>query len=259
MSPQAPENFPVADPGTQQDQLYIRDIEFLNYHINHDKWDWWRKFQLSGAHRFEEDFDYFDTGHWTIVTTEITGTATEAVADMENGVLVVTNGSADNDLDEILVPSETFQLTDNYPLYAEIKFKISLATESDFYFGLIASGGSGYYAGIDDGVYFRKDDGDANIDFCTEYNASVTATDTGEDIEALTWIRLGFHWDGDGTIRYFVIRDSDEYILATGSQTTYICQDQELQLGFGIRNGTTTALVLYVDYVMCVQRRIPGP
>ena len=254
---QAPENFPVADPGTQQDQLYIRDIEFLNYHINHDKWDWWRKFQISGAHRFEEDFDTYDTADWSVINT---GAATEALTDMVNGVMLLTNAAANNDLCELLLVAEGFRLYDNYPLYAEIKFKLSLASASDFYFGLIADAqDAGYFAGVDDGVYFRKDDGDANIDFCTEYNTNITATDTTEDLAALTWVRLGFHWDGDGNMRYFVIRDSDEYILATGTQTTNIDQAQEMKLGFGMRNGTTTGLLLYVDYVMCVQRRYPGP
>ena len=254
MSPQANENFPVADPGSHQIQKFIHDIEFLNYHINHDKWAWFRLFDITEAHRFECDFDIYDTGHWTVTTTEAgSGSATEALTDLVNGVLIITNDDADNDLDELSLVGETWKILDSYPLYAEIRFKVSDATQIDFFFGLIA--GASYYAGIDDGVYFRKDDGDANIDFCTEYNGSVTATDTGEDLADLTWIRLGFHWDGAGTMRYFVIRDSDRYILATGTQTTYICQDQELRLAFGIRNGETVAKALYVDYVKVVQKR----
>lgn len=255
--PQPTENFPIATPGTQQKQLYIHDVYFLNIHINHDKWNWFKMYDITEAHRDICDFDVYDYSEgWVIVTVEAgSGSATEALTDMVNGVLLLTNDDADDDSDEILRPIEAWKLVSGYPLYAEIRFKVSDATQLDFWFGLIASGNAGYFAGIDDGVYFRKDDGDANIDFCTEYNTNITATDTGIDLEDATWIRLGFHWDGDATIRYFVIRDSDRYILAMGAQTTYICQDQELQLGFGIRNGEAVAKQLWVDYTKVCQKR----
>ena len=249
---QPTENFPIATPGTQQKQLYIHDVYFLNYHINHDKWNWFRMYDITEAHRDCEDFDVYDTDDWTVVNT---GAATEALTDLVNGVILLTNAGANNDLVELIRVAEAWKLVSGYPLYAEIRFKLSEVTLIDFYFGLIASGGSGYFAGIDDGVYFRKDDGDANIDFCTEEGGTIVPTDTGIDIEELTWIRLGFHWDGDETIRWFVIRDSDRYILAAGSHTTGICQDEEFELGFGIRNGEADGKAMYVDYTKVVQKR----
>jgi len=250
--PQANENFPIATPGTQQKQLYIHDVYFLNYHINHDKWNWFRMYDITEGHRDCCDFDVYDTGHWTVINT---GAATEALTDLVNGVILLTNAAADDDLVELIRVAEAWKLVTGYPLYAEIRFKVSDATQSDFYFGLIDGGAGGYYAGVDNGVYFRKDDGDANIDFCTEYNTAVDANDTGVDLEDLTWIRLGFHWDGHDSIRYFVIRDSDRYILATGITTTYVCQDEELKLGFGLRNGEAVAKVMYVDYTKICQKR----
>ena len=99
MSPQAEQNFPVADPGSHQIQKFIHDIEFLNYHINHDKWAWYRLSDITEAHRFEEDFDIYDTGHWTITCTEDgSGSATDALTDLVNGVLLITTDDADNDL-----------------------------------------------------------------------------------------------------------------------------------------------------------------
>ena len=248
--PQNDQNFPVA---AAVGQLFINDVYFLNYHINHDKWDWFRMFDVTEAHRDIEDFDVYDAGDWTIVET---GAGTRALTDHVNGVLLITNAAADNDSNEIIRVAEAFKLVLNYPLYAEIRFKISDATQSDFYFGLIASGGGGYFAGIDDGVYFLKDDGDANIDFCTELNTAVTKTDTGIDMTDLGWVRLGFHWDGHDTVRYFVLRDADRYVLATGKHTAGICQDEELLLAFGIRNGEAVAKVMYVDYTKVVQKRV---
>ena len=70
MSPQHNESFPIAAPNAHQIQKHITDIEFLNYHFNHDKWSWFRLFDITEAHRFIEDFDAYDTGDWTITCTE---------------------------------------------------------------------------------------------------------------------------------------------------------------------------------------------
>lgn len=246
------DQFPHEDCGTHQPELFIHDINFLNWHINHDKWGWFRFFRPPYANRLEDHFNFFDTGHWTITTVEAgQGDATEVITDHVNGVLLITNDAADDDYDEISSPGESFKLLDNYPLYAEIRFKVSDATQSDVVFGLVA--GTNYFGGVDDGVYFRKDDGDANIDFCVEDGGTVVAADTGADLANLTWIRLGFHWDGAGTIRWFVITDATYIVDEMGTVTTGFPQDQEMRFTFGIRNGEAVAKVMYVDYVMCVQ------
>ncbi len=171
-------------------------------------------------------------------------------------MLLITNAAADNDAEEIAKVGEAFKLVDNFPLYAEIRFKVDDATESDIWFGLIT--GATYFTQPDDAVVFTKDDGDANINFITRYNAAETKTDTGQDLADATWIRLGFHWDGDGTVRYFVIQDgvAPQTVLAAGSHTTHICQDEELAVGFGIRNGEAVAKNMWIDYYKCVQLRV---
>lgn len=247
--------FPRADVNAHQPQLFIRDIQFLNYHINHDKWDWFKYFQIADAHRLELDFCCFDSTCWTITTTEAgSGSATEVCTDEVNGVLLVTNAAGDDDLDELVYGCECWKLVDCYPLYAEIRFKINDALQSDFWFGLIT--GASWFTTPNDYVVFHKDDGDNNIDFTNATNGNTTTVDTTEDLADDAYIRLGFHWDGDGTIRWFVLRDSDQYCLATGTVTTNIVQDEELALGFGIRNGEAAAKALSVDYVKVVQKRV---
>ena len=249
--------FPHADAGTLHPELFIRDIDFLNYHINHDKWDWFRNFGIVDAHRDEDDFDVYDANDWTITTVEQgQGDATEALADMVNGVLVVTNDAADNDSDELVRDAEAFMLLAGYPFYAEIRFKISDAIQSDFWFGLIT--GDTFFTTPDDYCVFKKDDGDYNIDFAIAKDGTGTSTDTTIDLAALTWIRLGFHFDGAGTVRWFVFTDSDEpqVCAAMGSITANIPNDEYMSIGFGIRNGEAAAKVLYVDYIKAVQKRV---
>jgi len=251
MSPQY--EFPHADAGTHQPELFIRDIEFLNYHINHDKWDWWRNFDIVDAHRDQDDFDIWLATDYTITAV---GAGTQALADMPNGVLVVTNAAADNDVTEIVRDAETFLLQATNPFYAEMRFKLSEVIQSEFWFGLVE--GDVWFTPSDDYAVFHKDDGDVNLDFSCAKNGVATDADTTIDLVNTTWIRIGFHFDGAGTIRWFVFTDGDEpqVCSAMGTVTTNIPDDEYMTIGFGIMNGEAVAKILYVDYFKAVQRRV---
>lgn len=257
MSPQY--EFPHAYAGAHQKELYIRDIEFLNYHFNHDKWDWFKLFTLPYAHRLELDFCCFDSDCWTITTTEAgSGSATEACTDMVNGVLLITNAGGLNDLDELVYGCECFKLVDNFPLYAEIRVRIDDPDHASFWFGLIT--GTSWFTAPNDYAVFYIPAVDDSLYLGTSLNGNVTNTDTGIDLSDNTWYRLGFHWDGAGIIRYFVFLESATYpfgyCIATGQVTTNICQDEELALGFGLRNDEADAHQMWIDYAMCVQKRV---
>jgi hypothetical protein len=252
MSPQY--EFPHADVGTNQPELFIRDIEFLNYHINHDKWDWFRNFGIIDAHRDGDDFDVYAAGDWTINATG--AGATEALEDIVNGVLSLTTGATENDGDELTRVPEAFLLHDGNPFYAEMRFKISEVIQCDFWFGLIT--GNTWFTPPDDYAVFHKEDGDVNLDFSCAMNGTATDVDTTIDLEAITWLRIGFHWDGHDTIRWFVFTDSDEpqICAATGTITTNIPTDEYMTIGFGFLTGETAEKILYVDYFKAVQKRV---
>jgi len=249
--------YPNSEAGTNQKEKFIRDIEFLNYHINHDKWRWFMHQHPQMAHRWEDDFDAWDSEHYNISTTENgSGNASEAITDMVNGVLLITNDDADNDNDEITLQGESWKLLTGYPLYAEIRFKLSDATQSDFWFGLIT--GTTFFTAPNDYVVFKKDDGDVNLDFAVAKDGTGSDTDTTVDLADGVWKIVGFHFDGNGTIRWFVFTDGDEpqTCAANGSVTANIPDDEELTLGFGLQNGEGAAKALYVDYIYCAQRRV---
>jgi len=247
--------FPHADINAHQPELFIRDIEFLNYHINHDKWDWWRLFDIIGAHRLDLDFDIYTVGDWTVTTTEAgAGTASEAVADLVNGVILISNAGGNLDMDQLVYGNETWKLVADYPIYAEMRFRISDADAASFWFGLVT--GTVWFTNPDDYVVFYIDNTDDSINFATAKDGAATTVDTTEDSEDLVWRRIGFHYDGVDTIRWFVLHDSDEYCLATGSWTTNIPDDEEMRIGFGIRNDEAVSKVLYIDYIKVAQKRV---
>jgi len=251
--------YPHANVDTHSPELFIRDIEFLNWHINHDKWSWFKYFTMPYAHRLELDFCCFDSDCWTTTTTEKgSGSATETCIDAVNGVLQITNAGADNDLDELVYGCECFQLVDNFELYAEVRLRIDDPDNADWWFGLIT--GNSFFTPPNDYVVFFGDvaTGGDSVYFANAFNGAGNQVDTGIDLPDDTWYRFGFHWDGKGTIRWFVFTDAQEggYCVATGSVTTYIVQDEELNVGFGIRNAEADAHSLDIDYLYVVQKRV---
>lgn len=252
-----PEQYPKTDVGEHQEEQIIRDFDMFNYHINSHKMRWLKDIiDITDAHRLVDDFDNYDSvdGHDWLET--VVGAGTAALTALENGVLLLTTDTDENDAEELAKPVPAFKCVDCYPLYAEIRFKVSEVVQSDFWFGLVS--GKTWFTPPNDAIVFDKVDGNASIRFITRYSGAQTLTPTTIDLANLTWIRLGFHWDGVDTIRYFVIQDGNapQTILATGLHTTHICQDLPLALGFGIRAGETVAKLLYIDNVKCVQLRV---
>jgi len=251
---QDPEQYPKTDVGDHQEEQIIRDFSMFNYHINSHKMRWLKDvIDVIDAHRVIDDFDDFDEDDdWDATLHNV---ATAGLTDLVNGVLIITTGQTENDGLELAKVAEAFMCEDCYPLYAEIRFKVSEAIQSDFWFGLVID--EGWFGTPDEAIIFNSIDGDASINFITRTGGAETLTDTTCDLTDLGWIRLGFHWDGEETIRWFVIQDgpAPQTILATGLHTTYI-PTTELQLGFGFLTGDGAVESMYIDYVKCVQLRV---
>lgn len=203
------------------------------------------------AFTFFDDFFHYkaqstDDNGWTATLTGAGSAVT--IADAVGGVLTLTCDAADNDSAELQWNAETFKLATSKPLWFETRLKISDATESDMIVGLFITDTTVIDGGTD-GVYFRKADGDANINFVTEKNSTETSTDTTIDIVAATYVKLGFFWDGSASVFAYV----DGVLRAT--HTANICDDEELAVTITVQNGEAVAKVLSVDYVKCVQIR----
>ena len=262
MSPQHTEQMPHVGAGTTEkykQERYIRDIKFLNYHVNQHKWEIFKYYDIIDAHRLEEDFCVWDTDIWEVID-DTSGGATVACQDAVNGVLGITLDAIDNSRVEITQECECWKLVDCYPLYFEARLYVSDDDQIDWWIGLI-NGSNFLSGGVADGVYFKKDDGNAYLDFVTEFNGAQTETVEIISIVANTWYRLGFYFNGDAQtprVYYYVIADSDQpqQITESGSHTTNIVQDTELTAGFGVMNGEAVAKSFYIDYLKCVQKRV---
>jgi hypothetical protein len=201
------------------------------------------------AHVFFDDFDKFAAADWTVTTVEAgAGSATEALANEDGGVLLITNDSADNDSDFFQKVGESFKFEAGHRLWFGARIKVSDATESDWVMGLQITDTTPL--AVSDGVFFRKDDGDAAIDFVvTKDSAATTSTAVGQCADA-TWVVLGFVYDGVGKITPYINGAAKAPVAVTN-----LPNDEELTISFGIQNGAAAAKTMSVDYVYAAKER----
>lgn len=206
-------------------------------------------------HTWFDDFDSYAAGDWVITTTEAgAGSASEALADADGGVLVITNDDADNDNDFLQwaggagATTESFKFEVGKKLWLKSRFKVSDATQSDFVIGLQITDTSPL--DVTDGVFFQKDDGDANLDFHVEKNNTATSATAISTVSDDTYLVVGFYYNGVDGIEYFV----NDVKLGT-SAVTNLPDDEELTISFGIQNGEAAAKSMSIDYLFVAKER----
>ena len=200
---------------------------------------------------FFDDFQKYVATEWTLTTTEAgAGSATEAITSAEpNGVLLITNDAADDDNDFFQWPNETFQIIVGKKLSFKARFKVSDATQCDFVMGLQITDTTPL--AVTDGIYFRKDDGDAFLDFVVIKNSTASTLTACHTVVANTYFLVEFYYDGTSD-------DIDAFINGTrvGSlPLTNIPDDEVLTVSFGIQNGEAFAKTVSVDYILVLQQR----
>jgi len=196
------------------------------------------------------EFDRYAEADWTLTTTEAgAGSATEALTSVDGGALLITNDAADDDRDFYQLPSEGFKYDSTKQLFFKTRFKVSDATQSDFVFGLQITDTTPL--AVTDGIYFRKDDGDANLDFVVIKDSTATTATALATVSNDTFVTLAFLYDPSlAKITYYV-----NGVALGSSAITNVPDDEELTVSFGLQNGEAVAKTMTVDYVHAVKER----
>ncbi len=200
-------------------------------------------------HTYFNDFDTYVLGDWTITTTEAgTGSATEAVTDEDGGVLLITNAAGDNDLDFFNKKGEGFLMETNKQAYFKARINVSDATQSDFVIGLQITDTT--MLAVSDGIYFQKDDGNADLDFHVTKNGTSTSATAISTVVDATYFTVGFYYNGVDSVTYYV-DDVRKGALAV----TNLPDDEELTVSFGIQNGEAAVKSMSIDYILASKER----
>lgn len=205
-------------------------------------------------HVYHDDFDTYTAADWTV--TEV-GVATQALTDGDGGLLLITNAAADNDSSESQKVGESFLLTAGKRTFFKARFKVSDATQSDFLIGLAVTDttlqGSVSGAGVTDGVFFNKDDGDALLDIQVQKNATTGQVRAAgiATVVSDTFLTVAWAYNGVDKVTYFVDDANLGYLDAS---STYL-PDTELTVSFALQNGEAVAKTMTLDYIFVAQER----
>lgn len=205
-------------------------------------------------HTYFNDFDTYTAGDWTV--TEV-GTGTRALTDIDGGALLITNAAADNDANQFQKVGESFLLAAGKRAFFKARFKVSDATQSDFLIGLAVLDttlqGSVDGAGVTDGIFFSKDDGDALLDVQVQKNATTGQVRAAgvATVVADTFLTVAWAYDGKGEVAYFV----NDVQLGTLAATSAYLPDTELTVSFAMQNGEAVAKTMTVDYIFAANER----
>jgi hypothetical protein len=181
---------------------------------------------------------------WTVT---LVNSSTVALTDASGGALLLTTDTAENDGVNMQLLGESFNLAGSgiKALSFVIRFKISDATQSDFFVGLCDTD-TDILTAADDSIGFRKADGSTSVSFVTEKGTTeTTATaltmDTGNH-------KLAFYYDGvAGNLQAFVDDVSIGYIATTN------LPDEEQRVSIQFLAGAAAAKTMQIDYIRCIQ------
>ena len=201
-------------------------------------------------HQYFNDFDTYLASDWTITTTEDgTGSASEALADGDGGVLLVTNAAGDNDHDFFQLVKEGFKFESGKQIGFHVIFKTNDATQTDIVAGLQLTDTTPL--DVTDGIFFLKSYGAATIRFIVEKDSTQSTLTLPNSLADDTFMTLGFIYDPKDQ-KFHVFQNN---VLAGTVVSTNAPDDEELTLSFGIQNGAAAAKTLSVDYVGAYKER----
>ncbi len=174
------------------------------------------------------DFMTYTATDWTITSTDGGGDSGEVIqaTSSAGGALLITTNDADN-----------------------ARFKVNDVDQNDFIMGLQITDTTPL--DVSDGVFFKKDDGDTNLDFVVEKDSTETATAAVGTVADDTFITATFFIDPDRSKVYYSINNAEP----TGVVNTNLPDNEELTVTIAVQAGAAAAKSLTVDYVSAIVER----
>lgn len=178
------------------------------------------------------------TGMPTEFTNTLVNATTFAHTDVLGGGILITPAGAENDGitlqlgDELGGVGESVSFALRYPTYFHITLQVADADQTDWLAGFCITDTT-LLGGMTDGMYFRKVDETAVVNFVLEQNSLETVTAVATMQDAVD-IDLEFYYAADGNVYVYV----NTALLATIADTdVYFPNDELLRLSFEYLDG----------------------
>lgn len=194
-----------------------------------------------------------DAGEWlATITAGGAGECLLTIADGSDagapgGWLKILNDAADNDLVNLQLNGESFQITTTSKLIFEIKARITDVSETDWLWGLCSTDTS-VLAGVNDGLYFDCLDSTGDIDAVCEDDTTEARTDTGYDVADATARVFRIEVDGVTEARFYI-----DNVLVHTQRSGLPDANTYLTPTISVRNDGAVAQSAYVDYIYVAQ------
>lgn len=199
-------------------------------------------------HAFVEDFDRYLASDW--IVTETQAGATQALVAGRGGLLALTNSAADNDVNGIQNAIASFAPTAGKQAWFYAVANVSDAIQSDFVLGLQVVN-TAFITGVTDGIFFQKDDGDAQLDCWVKKNdttGKIGLTNVGTIVSG-TYFSVAWHYDGKSSTRFFF---NDVHVGTLDSSSTYL-PDTNLTVTAALVNGDAVARTFTIDKLIAIE------
>lgn len=197
---------------------------------------------------YYQDFFTYVAGDW--VVTETDAGATEALTAGSNGLLLITNTAADNDLVALQKTPAMLLMNTSQKCFFSARLKVSDAVESDVVVGMQVVDITPL--DVTDGIYFLKADGAATIDIVCRKDATTGSTSATAIASMVndTFILLEWYYDGVSKLYYAV----NGTVLGSITITNYF-PDTTLTVSVALQNGEAVAKTMTIDYLYVAQAR----
>lgn len=208
---------------------------------------------LLDCHVFMDDFDQQaldETNKWTIVKDA--GASAALGADALKGTLLLTSAATtDNDGASIQQANEVWALTSGKQSWFECKFQVADADQQDVFVGICENFATDPEACLTSSnrVGFQIDDGNASILCKSEKTDTETSTDSGVDASDATDVVVGWHWDGNASVKFFVNRG----LVATHTAAMPTANMAAALFELSGNNSGTKSMT--VDYIFVAQKK----
>jgi hypothetical protein len=196
-------------------------------------------------HDYDNDFDTFAAGDWTITKV---GTGTTALTNADGGVLALTTTTGATDSIFMDKVGESYVFESGKRLWFEARFKMSDASASQMVMGLQITDTTPL--AVSDGVWFQKAAASTHLDIHAAKASTQTDVLNFGDLVNDTYTTLTFFYDGGTTIFY----GRDGVLLGSFSSAN-IVNAQTMCVSFGIQNGAGAAKTMSVDYIFVSKER----
>lgn len=211
--------------------------------------------QFGVFYDFEDVYDYVAGTNWTVTLVETGSGESDPVLSLttavKGGSLNLVGDTNDNDGSELDSKMEIFDLDagDTLVFVANVTTGTDV-TQADIGLGIGITDTDwlGDTAVMSDGIFFEKNDGDANLDLVFAKNVSAVADYTRKDaiatLAASTNYKLCFvvQVDPNDATVAFVRAYVNDAIVWQGQVTTDICDDEGMCVKLGLQQGEATNL-----------------